>query len=228
MLKLSPEQIRTADIATLPQTRTPPPTNSKRGDIRELFRAFGISTFLRGGDIRRGLAHIRSDEILFYIKPTEATLARKDGSGSFKEYSIVFFTNQRVLITANSGRLIDEFALHDIHSVTSQKASYVTGYVTVHFSFCTDKKLVEFETTKSENITIELLAEAVLTRLITEFGPAIFLRTIAEEQTQAPEPISSISNTARVVECPSCTARAIIIPGMLAKCEYCDRLLDVD
>ena len=77
MIKLSPEQIRTVDISMLPQTRTPPPTDLKRDDIGALFKAFNVSTFLQGGNMRKTLPHIRSDEILFYAKPAQAVIAQK-------------------------------------------------------------------------------------------------------------------------------------------------------
>ena len=223
MKKLNAEQTKTFDISELPQTRIPPPTDIKRDDIRALFKAFGVTIFLQGGNFRRALPNIRNDERLFYVKPTVATIARKDGTKTNKEYCVIFFTDQRVLIVTNSGRIFDEFVLYDIHSVASKKKGFVTGQL----SFCTDAKRVDFDMSSSEDIIYQLV-EATLIRIVTEFGPALYLEKLKTDGGNAAAITkleNSVADKAKVVECPGCGAQTIIIPGMIGKCEYCDRLI---
>jgi hypothetical protein len=225
MKKLSLEQTKTISIFLLPQTRIPPPADIKRDDIRALFKTFDVTIFLQGRNFKRALTHIRNDERLFYAKPTVAEIARKDGTRIGKEHCVIFFTDQRVLIVLDSGRVFDEFALHDIHSVASKKKGFVTGQL----SFCTDTKRVDFDMSSSEGITYQLV-EATLIRIVAEFAPALYLEKMKNSQSIDAVALarleSSIANKARVVECPGCSANNIIIPGLMGKCEYCDRFID--
>jgi len=222
---LDAKQIMTADINQLPQTRTPPPTEPRRDDLKALFKVFDVSTFMYRSDIRKTLPLVRNDEILFYLKPTKATIANKDGSNRNIHHGAIFFSNRRVLFRATSGMVIEEFDLHDIHSVASQK----TGFVSGQLSFCTDKQRVDFDMTSSES-TVYGRVESTLIRVVMEFGPNLYVEKLRQDHGSNSPAVQqlqdSVANKARVVECTSCAAQNIIIPGIVGKCEYCDRLID--
>jgi len=192
-----------------------------RDDVKRLLKEFKVTTFGFKGDIKRVQNQIRPDEQLFYIDSANATFRNKQTGEKRFAPGVVFVSNQRVLHAEypafSTAPVKEEFELFDIHSICTKGKWLASG----NLSFSTSTKRVDFFVTFDKAMLQKI--EDTLVQTIAEFGPALYEKSLLVKPEEKAKVVCAQS--ARVVECPGCSAVNIVMRGMIGRCEYCDRYL---